>query len=359
MSRALLVPAVAVAARRPRRVRVLGAGARDLRLRPAAVTVSSTKRRAARSRRRPSPAGPTTFTHHQQRRATSPSSTSTPRTAQRIVGEVENIGPGLTRDLTVVLPAGHLRRRACKPGRPATASGPPSRSTGDRESPRRARRRAALTKAAAGLQGVGRGRGRPSCSSGTTAFVAAVKAGDLAQAKALYAPTRMHWERDRAGRGVLRRPRPAASTPASNDVEAGEEWTGWHRIEKALWVDRSLGRHGPDRRPAARRHQGARRRKIGHDRRSPPTRSPTAPRSCSTRSPPARSRVRRSATPTPTSWDFQANVDGAQARPTTWSAPSSRPRTPRSRRSSTPRSPTCRRRSTPTGRRRLRALHRR
>jgi iron uptake system component EfeO len=75
--------------------------------------------------------------------------------------------------------------------------------------------------------------------AGTQEFVAAVKDGDIAQAKALYPQVRTHWERIE----------PVVESFADLDysldaredgVEPGTEWTGWHRLEKALWVDKSL-----------------------------------------------------------------------------------------------------------------------
>jgi len=69
----------------------------------------------------------------------------------------------------------------------------------------------------------------------TTAFTDAVEAGDLEKAKKLYAPARMHYERSE----------PIAESFADLDpkIDAREgdvpekEWTGYHRIEKGLWVD--------------------------------------------------------------------------------------------------------------------------
>ncbi len=70
--------------------------------------------------------------------------------------------------------------------------------------------------------------------SGTERFVAAYKAGDDDRARSLYAATRVHWERiepvaesfgDLDPRMDLR----------ERDLEPGQRWTGWHRIEKDLW----------------------------------------------------------------------------------------------------------------------------
>ena len=69
----------------------------------------------------------------------------------------------------------------------------------------------------------------------TEGFVAAVKGGDVAEAKKLYAPSRVPWERVE----------PIAEKFGTLDpeVDAREgdvpdrQWTGFHRIEQALWVE--------------------------------------------------------------------------------------------------------------------------
>lgn len=69
----------------------------------------------------------------------------------------------------------------------------------------------------------------------TTAFTDAVEAGNLEEAKKLYAPARMHYERAE----------PIAESFADLDpkIDAREgdvpekEWTGYHRIEKGLWEE--------------------------------------------------------------------------------------------------------------------------
>lgn len=78
--------------------------------------------------------------------------------------------------------------------------------------------------------------------SGTQAFTDAVKAGDIAKAKSLYAPTRQHYERIE----------PIAELFADLDgsIDAREDdyeqkaadpkFTGFHRLEKALFGDNSV-----------------------------------------------------------------------------------------------------------------------
>ena len=85
----------------------------------------------------------------------------------------------------------------------------------------------------------------------------AVKAGDVEAAKkAVRALARS------AGSASSRSPsRSATSTRRSTlreaDLEEGQNWTGWHRLEKALWADRRSHRGLNDaRRPADHRPQG-------------------------------------------------------------------------------------------------------
>ena len=69
----------------------------------------------------------------------------------------------------------------------------------------------------------------------TEDFVAAVKAGDVAEARKLYAPSRVPWERVE----------PIAEKFGTLDPEVDaregdvpdKHWTGFHRIEQALWVE--------------------------------------------------------------------------------------------------------------------------
>ena len=151
----------------------------------------------------------------------------------RIVGEVENVGPGLSRDLVINVPAGKYIP-ACKPGMVGKGI------------------RSAFTVSRSDVQGAVTGATEQQVATanaqyksyvrdqtdqllaGTTQFVAAYKAGNDDRARSLYAPTRVHWERietvaesfgDLDPRMDLR----------ERDLEPGQKWTGWHRIEKDLW----------------------------------------------------------------------------------------------------------------------------
>jgi iron uptake system component EfeO len=69
---------------------------------------------------------------------------------------------------------------------------------------------------------------------GTRAFVAAYKAGQDDRARALYAPTRANWEAIEPVAETFGDLDPRTDAREA-DLEAGQEWTGWHLIEKDLW----------------------------------------------------------------------------------------------------------------------------
>lgn len=71
----------------------------------------------------------------------------------------------------------------------------------------------------------------------TEKFVSAVKSGDIKTAKQLYAPTRMYYERIEPIAEALGDLDPNIDA-RENDVEE-KDWRGFHRLEKALWVDNS------------------------------------------------------------------------------------------------------------------------
>jgi iron uptake system component EfeO len=66
-------------------------------------------------------------------------------------------------------------------------------------------------------------------------FVDAVKAGDVEEAKRLFAISRTPWERIEPVAEIFGDLDPAVDARV-NDVAEGDEWTGFHRIEQALWV---------------------------------------------------------------------------------------------------------------------------
>ncbi len=149
----------------------------------------------------------------------------------RVVTEKEDIGPGTTYELTTQLDAGEYVI-ACKPGMTGDGIRTPITVSGDaaQVDPEQQRAVAAYRTYVQGeadalvplVQG----------------FVAAVKAGDVEQAKALYAPSRRPWEAVEPVAESFGDLDPKVDLREA-DLEPGQEWTGWHRIEKALWVEGS------------------------------------------------------------------------------------------------------------------------
>jgi iron uptake system component EfeO len=74
-------------------------------------------------------------------------------------------------------------------------------------------------------------------------FVAAVKAGDMGQAKKLFAAARYHYETIEPIAESFGDLDPAVDA-REGDVPDGE-WGGFHRIEKALWEEQSVKAMGP------------------------------------------------------------------------------------------------------------------
>ncbi|MBW8751963.1 MAG: peptidase M75 family protein [Propionibacteriales bacterium] len=152
---------------------------------------------------------------------------------QRIVGEVENIGPGLTRELvTTASPGTYVT--ACKPGMEGdgirakftvTDSGKAS-SASEAE-------QANLDRATASYADYVKQEAQELLDE-TTQFVAAYKAGDDAQARSLYPTARVHWERIEPVAESFGDLDPKMDLREA-DLEEGQQWTGWHRLEKDLW----------------------------------------------------------------------------------------------------------------------------
>ncbi|MDI6628581.1 MAG: peptidase M75 family protein [Rhodococcus sp. (in: high G+C Gram-positive bacteria)] len=151
----------------------------------------------------------------------------------RVMGEVENIGPGLTRQLIVALPDPGTYQTACKAGMVGDGIRADYVVTGD--SVRNADEDGLLNEAAAGYKRYVVSQIH-ALQDTTASFVTAVKSGNVDAAKAQFPITRSYYERiepvaesfpdDLDPRIDLREP----------DVEPGAEWTGFHRIEKDLWT---------------------------------------------------------------------------------------------------------------------------
>jgi iron uptake system component EfeO len=155
-----------------------------------------------------------------------------------IKAEQENIGPGATRDLAVELAAGDYQG-ACKPGMKGDGIRVPLKVSGDaKELASDPKLAAAVTRYQAYVA-----TEADALLAGTTDFVAAVKANDVANAKSRYPVARTHWERIEPVAESFGDLDPAIDA-RENDVEAGQEWTGYHKIEKDLWTTGDVSQDG-------------------------------------------------------------------------------------------------------------------
>jgi iron uptake system component EfeO len=78
----------------------------------------------------------------------------------------------------------------------------------------------------------------------TKQFTAALHAGNVARAKALYGPTRAYYERIEPVAESFGNLDPEIDARI-NDVAKPSEWTGFHRIEQILWVKGTTAGTGP------------------------------------------------------------------------------------------------------------------
>ncbi|WP_067132139.1 iron uptake system protein EfeO [Microtetraspora malaysiensis] len=157
----------------------------------------------------------------------------------RVMGEVENIVPGLTREVMVELPAGTYEA-ACKPGMVGKGIRNPLKVTGDHKP---LSDDAKLSEATASYKRYIKTQSETLLAK-TQEFVDAVKAGDIDKAKQLYPVARTYWERIEPVAEIFGDLDPAIDA-RENDVEKGEEWTGFHRLEKDLWVKKDVSKDGP------------------------------------------------------------------------------------------------------------------
>ncbi|MCW2842365.1 MAG: Efem/EfeO family lipoprotein precursor [Nocardioides sp.] len=155
----------------------------------------------------------------------------------RIVGEVENIGPNLDRQLVVNAPAGSYLT-ACKPGMKGegiraaftvTASDEKVAATADEQQ--------LIDEAQANYASYIQDQSDQLLVK-TQAFVGAYKAGDDRTAKSIYAAARTHWERIETVAESFGDLDPKMDAREA-DLVPGQRWTGWHRLEKDLWPARA------------------------------------------------------------------------------------------------------------------------
>jgi iron uptake system component EfeO len=150
----------------------------------------------------------------------------------RVMGEVENVSPGLQRTLIVQLTQPGTYQTACKPG-----------MIGDGI-------RGDFTVTGQEVQVDTEGKFKESSDNykryvisqtealvpAVDAFAAAVKAGDVEAAKAQYPTSRVYYERIEPVAESFPNDLDPRIDLREADLEDGQRWTGFHALEKQLWV---------------------------------------------------------------------------------------------------------------------------
>jgi iron uptake system component EfeO len=151
---------------------------------------------------------------------------------ERVMGEVENISPGLQRKLIVQLTEPGTYQTACKPGMVGDGIRSELKVTGE------------------AVQVPTEGKFKEASDSykryvnsqidalvtATEAFAAAVKASDIATAKAQFPTARTYYERIEPVAESFPNDLDPRIDLREADLEPGQKWTGFHRLEKDLWV---------------------------------------------------------------------------------------------------------------------------
>lgn len=155
----------------------------------------------------------------------------------RIISEVENIGPNLTRELVVELAEGTYKT-ACKPGMVGDGiQGEFKVTKNENAKPLSAdeqqMRDTAITQYTSYVKDQ-----VEALKTKTDEFVKLYKEGKNEEAKAKYAAARLHYERiepvsESFGNGKDNLDPKLDAREA--DIEKGDKWSGWHKIEKDLW----------------------------------------------------------------------------------------------------------------------------
>jgi iron uptake system component EfeO len=156
---------------------------------------------------------------------------------KRIVGEVENIGPGLQGKLIVTADEGAYQT-SCRPGMAGkgiradfTVTEPPAGSKAPSED-------AVLISKAQNQYRVWVQDQADLLVAQTQRFVTAYEKGDDDLARTLYPQARFHWESIETVAESFGNLDPKTDAREA-DLAKGQKWTGWHRIEKDLWPQRA------------------------------------------------------------------------------------------------------------------------
>ncbi|MFJ3913661.1 iron uptake system protein EfeO [Streptomyces vinaceus] len=156
----------------------------------------------------------------------------------RIVAERENIGPGTKASITAEIKAGDYEI-ACKPGMKGDGIRQKLTVTGAAA----AKRSPEMDAAVAAFRQYVQAQADETLPK-AKAFTDAVRAGDVETAKKAYAASRIGWERTEPVAESFGDIDPKVDV-REDGLEAGQDpakdWTGWHRLEKALFQEGKIG----------------------------------------------------------------------------------------------------------------------
>ena len=156
---------------------------------------------------------------------------------KQIIGEVENIGPGISRELVLkVTPGSYVT--ACKPGMSGEGIRAPFSVSDSGEEQGTGGYHAELVEQSNAKYREYVEDQTNQLVAMTAKFVAAYKAGNDDKARALYPVARTHWERIETVAESFGDLDPKLDLREA-DLEPGQKWTGWHRLEKDLWPARA------------------------------------------------------------------------------------------------------------------------
>ena len=151
---------------------------------------------------------------------------------ERVMGEVENISPGLQRKLIVQLGEAGTYQTACKPGMVGDGIRGDFKVTGDSVKIDEAGK---FKEASESYKRYVNSQTDAPIAA-TQFFVDAVKKGDINAAKAQFPIARTYYERIEPVAESFPNDLDPRIDLREADLEPGQKWTGFHRLEKDLWV---------------------------------------------------------------------------------------------------------------------------
>ncbi|MEU2078551.1 iron uptake system protein EfeO [Streptomyces sp. NPDC013489] len=157
----------------------------------------------------------------------------------RIVTERENIGPGTKASLTAEIKAGDYEI-ACKPGMVGDGIRQQVKATGGAAAVKRSPE---MDAAVAAYRQYVQAQADATLPK-VKVFTDAVRAGDVEAAKKAYAESRIGWERTEPvaeSFGDIDPKVDVREDGLEDGQDPAKDWTGWHRLEKALWQDKKIG----------------------------------------------------------------------------------------------------------------------